>query len=291
MSYLEYNVKTVPAGLQKIAALNWPIVLLLTAIAGAGFVMLYSVADGQLSLWAEPQMKRFFLGLCAMIVVAIVPSWFWRNMSFLAYFAAMLLLLWVMFDGVVVNGARRWIELGPMRLQPSEVMKIALVMLLAAYYDWLPLEKTSHPYWVAIPVFVILLPVAFVTQQPDLGTSLLLIIAGATVMFMAGVHWAYFGFVALFGGGLIYAAFASKGTDWQILRDYQYDRIAIFLDPSLDPLGDGYHISQGLTAFGSGGWTGRGFMQGTQTQLGFLPEKQTDFIFNTLAEEFGFLGA
>ncbi len=291
MSYLEYNIKTIPAGLQKIAALNWAIILLLTAIAGAGFVMLYSVSNGQLDLWAEPQMKRFFLGLTGMIVLAMVPIWFWRNLSFVAYLVAMLLLAWVMVDGVLVNGARRWIDLGPLRLQPSEVMKIALVMFLAAYYDWLPLEKTSHPVWVMIPVAIILLPVALVSEQPDLGTSLLLIIGGGAMMFLAGVHWAYFATVILAGVGLIYAVFVSEGTEWQILRDYQYDRINTFLDPSLDPLDTGYHITQGLTAFGSGGWTGRGFMQGTQTQLGFLPEKHTDFIFNTLAEEFGFVGA
>ncbi|MEM9845721.1 MAG: rod shape-determining protein RodA, partial [Pseudomonadota bacterium] len=187
--------------------------------------------------------------------------------------------------------AQRWIDLGFMRLQPSELMKITLVMLLAAYYDWLPLKKTSHPFWVLLPVILILLPVALVIKQPDLGTSLLLICGGGLVMFLAGVHWAYFATVIASGVGVIFAVFRSRGTDWQLLADYQYRRIDTFLDPSKDPLGAGYHITQSKIALGSGGWTGRGFMQGTQTRLNFLPEKHTDFIFTTLAEEFGFIGA
>jgi len=188
-------------------------------------------------------------------------------------------------------GAQRWIDLGFMRLQPSELTKITLVMFLAAYYDWLPLDRKSHPFWVMVPVIVILVPVALVLQQPDLGTALLLLIGGGAVMFLAGVHWAYFATVVSAGIGLIVAVFQSRGTAWQLLQDYQYRRIDTFLDPTNDPLGAGYNITQAKIALGSGGWTGRGFMQGTQSQLNFLPEKHTDFIFTTLAEEFGFVGA
>ncbi len=291
MSYLEYTVKSTPSGFRKFLFLNWPLAILLISVASIGFLMLYSVAGGSFSPWAEPQMKRFAMGFGLMMLVAMVPIWFWRNMAGVAYGASLLLLLFVEFFGAVGMGAQRWIDLGFMRLQPSEVMKITMVMLLASYYDWLPMKKTSHPVWVAIPVFLIMLPTALVLKQPDLGTSLLLVIAGGTMMFLAGVHWGYFAAVITAGAGLIAAVFQSRGTEWQLLKNYQYRRIDTFLDPSSDPLGAGYHITQSKIALGSGGWTGRGYMQGTQSRLNFLPEKHTDFIFTTLAEEFGFVGA
>jgi len=290
MTYLEHNVKTVPTGWRKILHLNWPLVLLLTAVASVGFLMLYSVAGGSFSPWAEPQMKRFVLGLGAMMFVALVPIWFWRNMAVLAYLGALGLLIMVEFFGAVGMGAQRWIDLGFMRLQPSEVMKIALVMLLAAYYDWLPLNKTSRPLWVLLPVVLILAPTLLVLTQPDLGTALLLMIAGGVMMFLAGVHLAYFATVIGAGVGAVWLVFYTRGMAQQLLKDYQYKRIDTFLDPSSDPLGAGYNITQAKIAMGSGGWTGKGFMQGTQSRLNFLPEKHTDFIFNTLAEEFGFVG-
>ncbi|MFP7569890.1 rod shape-determining protein RodA [Marivita sp. S2033] len=290
MSYLEYTVKTVPAGWRKMLFINWPLVALLAAIAGVGFLMLYSVAGGSMTPWAEPQIKRFALGVALMFIVAMVPIWFWRNMSVMAYLIALGLLVAVEFFGSVGMGAQRWIDLGFMRLQPSELMKVAMVMVLAAYYDWLPMRKTSHPFWVLLPIFIILLPTFMVLTQPDLGTAILLVAGGGLMMFLAGVHWAYFATVIAAGTGGIYAIFLSRGTDWQLLKEYQFRRIDTFLDPSSDPLGAGYHITQAKIAMGSGGWTGRGFMQGTQSRLNFLPEKHTDFIFNTLAEEFGFIG-
>ncbi|MGX0975974.1 rod shape determining protein RodA [Roseovarius sp. MBR-51] len=290
MSYLEHSIKTAPSGARKILYLNWPLILLLCAVAGIGFLMLYSVAGGNLSVWAEPQMKRFALGLAVMLVVAMVPIWFWRNMSLMAYVISVALLIAVALVGVEGKGAQRWIELGFMRLQPSELVKITLVMLLAAYYDWLPMSRVSRPLWVLIPVTLILTPVALVLRQPDLGTSILLLAAGGVMMFVAGVHWAYFATVILAVVALIFAVFESRGTDWQLLENYQYRRIDTFLNPDNDPLGAGYHITQSKIALGSGGWTGRGFMQGTQSRLNFLPEKHTDFIFVTLAEEFGFIG-
>ncbi|MGR3761847.1 rod shape-determining protein RodA [Roseobacteraceae bacterium NS-SX3] len=290
MSYLEYNAKSVPSGLRKILYLNWPLLLLLATASSAGFLMLYSVAGGSFTPWVEPQVKRFLLGMGVMLAVAMVPVWFWRNMSAVAYLGSILLLVAVELFGTVGMGAQRWIDIGFMRLQPSELMKITLVMLLAAYYDWLPPEKTSRPLWVLVPVAMILFPTFLVLKQPDLGTSILLMAAGGGVMFLAGVHWAYFAAVIAAGAGLITAVFESRGTPWQLLKDYQYRRIDTFLDPSQDPLGAGYHITQSKIALGSGGWSGRGFMQGTQSRLNFLPEKHTDFIFTTLAEEFGFIG-
>ncbi len=290
MSYLEYSVKSVPSGPRKILFLNWPLAILLASVAGVGFLMLYSVAGGSYSPWAEPQMKRFGVGLVLMIAVGLVPIWFWRSIASVAYGVSVMLLIGVELFGSVGMGAQRWIDLGFMRLQPSELMKVTLVMFLAAYYDWLPAKKTSRPLWVLLPVLFIVLPTALVLRQPDLGTSILLLTAGGGLMFLAGVHWSYFAAVLTVGIGLVTTVFQSRGTDWQMLKDYQYRRIDTFLDPSSDPLGAGYHITQSKIALGSGGWTGRGFMQGTQSRLNFLPEKHTDFIFTTLAEEFGFVG-
>ncbi|WP_179380142.1 rod shape-determining protein RodA [Jannaschia marina] len=289
MSYLEYNVARVPSGAGKILALNWGLILLVTAVASIGFLVLYSVAGGDWR-WAEPQMQRFVMGLGIMLVVAMIPIWFWRNISAVMYGGTLLLLLAVEFVGATGGGAQRWIDLGFMRLQPSELMKVTLVLMLAAYYDWLPADRVSRPVWVIIPVLLICIPTALVLKQPDLGTSILLLTGGGAVMFLAGVHWAYFATVIAAGAGLVTAVLQSRGTTWQLLKDYQYRRIDTFLDPDTDPLGAGYHITQSKIALGSGGWTGKGFMQGTQARLNFLPEKHTDFIFTTLAEEFGLIG-
>ena len=290
MSYLEYRVKAVPTGFSKIFFMNWGLVLLLVAAASIGFLMLYSVAGGQWDPWASAQIKRFVLGLALMFVVAMIPIWFWRNVSVVAYIGSLILLIIVAYFGSVGMGAQRWIDLGFMRLQPSEVCKITLVMVLAAYYDWLPAERVSNLIWVIFPIILILIPMGMVVTQPDLGTSLLLLFGGGAIMFLAGVHWAYFASVIAMGAGGIVAIFQSRGKTWQLLNDYQYRRIDTFLDPASDPLGAGYHITQSKIALGSGGWAGRGLMQGTQTRLNFLPEKHTDFIFTTLAEELGFIG-
>ena len=290
MSYLEYRVKTVPTGWRKVLFINWGLIVLIIGAAFSGFVMLISVAGGSLEPWASAQIQRFSIGLLAMFIIAMTPIWIWRNVSVPIYIVALLLLLLVEFLGRTGMGAQRWINLGFINLQPSEVAKVALVMLMAAYYDWLPTDKVSKPLWVLVPVIFISLPVLLVLQQPDLGTSILLLISGVIVMFLAGVHWVYFGTVIALSSGVVVALFKSRGTDWQLLQDYQFLRIDTFLDPDKDPLGAGYHITQSKIALGSGGWTGRGFMEGTQSRLNFLPEKHTDFIFTTIAEEFGFIG-
>ena len=289
MSYLEYRVTTVPSGFAKILHMNWAIVFLVTAIAVVSCVMLYSVG-GSFSKWADPQLKRFGVTFLMMFIMAMIPIWFWRNMSFLAYGVALLLIILVSLMGSMGMGAQRWIDLGFMKLQPSELAKLGIVMALAAYYDMLPAQKVSRPVWVALPLLLIALPVGLVLKQPDLGTAILIMLSGGTVMFLAGVHWAYFASVLATGTGTVLAVFKSRDTPWQLLKDYQYKRIDTFLDPSSDPLGAGYHITQSKIALGSGGVSGRGLTQGTQSQLNFLPEKHTDFIFTTLAEELGFVG-
>lgn len=291
MSFLEYRLKSVPAGLGKVFYINWALILVLTAIAAIGWLMLYSIAGGDIAVWAGPQMKRYGLGLVLLLFVAFVPIWFWRSTAGMAYAVSIILLLIVEFFGTVGMGAQRWIDLGFFRLQPSELMKVTLVMMLAAYYDWLDDKRISRPLWVLIPVVLIVAPTILVVLQPNLGTSLMLIIAGAAVMFAAGVSLWYFSAVIGLIGGAVAGVFMTRGTAWQFLHDYQYKRIDTFLDPSADPLGAGYNIIQAKIALGSGGWAGKGFMQGTQSRLNFLPEKHTDFIFTTLGEEFGFIGA
>jgi rod shape determining protein RodA len=287
---VNHNLQTVPTGLSKVLYFNWPLALLITAVASTGFLMLYSVSGGDIERWAEPQIIRFCLGAGVMVFMAFVPISFWREISIIAYLVGIALLLAVPYIGETRGGAQRWIDLGFMTLQPSELMKIGVVMALAFYYDWLDERRISHPLWVIIPIAVTLLPAFLVLGQPDLGTALLIIMGGAIVMFIAGVHWAYFLAAVLSVTLLVTGVFASKGTEYQLLKDYQYKRIETFIDPSSDPLGSGYHITQSKIALGSGGMTGRGFMQGTQQRLNFLPEKHTDFIFTTLGEEFGFVG-
>lgn len=290
MSYLEYSVRKIPTGFNRLAYINLPIIILLIAIASIGFLMLFSVAGGSIEPWAKVQMIRFSIGFFLMLLIAFIPIWFWRNISGLAYFISIILLLAVEFFGVSGMGSVRWIDLGFMRLQPSEVTKLTVVMFLASYYDWLPRNKVSNIFWVILPLLIIILPVLMVLRQPDLGTALLILVGGLTVMFIAGVSWIYFLISGLGVFTFVFSIFHFRGTEFQILKDYQYRRIDTFLDPANDPLGAGYHITQSKIALGSGGFSGRGFMQGTQSRLNFLPEKHTDFIFTTLAEEFGFIG-
>ncbi|MEM7743761.1 MAG: rod shape-determining protein RodA [Pseudomonadota bacterium] len=276
---------------RKILRMNWALVLLVMAIAGAGFLMLYSVSGGSMEPYAGRQMVRFGIGMAVMLIVALIDIRFWQWFSPIAYLGALGLLVAVEFIGSTGGGAQRWLELGPLRIQPSELMKVALVLALARYYTILDRNRVSNPFWMLPPLILIAIPVALVLKQPDLGTALLLAMGGALVMFLAGVSWWYWGTAILLGISVIFAVLESKGTDWQMLEDYQYKRIEILLDPEQDPLGAGYHITQSKIALGSGGISGRGYMQGTQSRLNFLPEKHTDFIFTSLAEEFGFAGS
>ncbi|MEO0341955.1 MAG: rod shape-determining protein RodA [Pseudomonadota bacterium] len=290
MAFLNPEIYTPPRGLQKFLYFHWGLAILLTAAAATGFLMLFSVAGGSMQPWVTPQMIRYGVGFIAMILIAMFPIRFWLIMSIPAYLVCLGLLLLVEFIGVTGMGAKRWIDLGFMRLQPSELAKIGVVMVLAAYYHWIPQDRVSHPLYILPPVILIAIPMGLTVIQPDLGTSVLIGFSGSIVMFLAGVSWWYWGTALAAGIGGIFAVMQSRGSEWQILKDYQYRRIETFLDPSKDPLDAGYHITQSQIALGSGGWTGRGFMQGTQSRLNFLPEKHTDFIFTTLAEEFGVVG-
>ena len=290
MSFISEKYQGIPTGFRKILVFPWPIALLLASVSFIGFLMLFSVSGGNFNKWAEPQIIRFCIGFIAMIVISFTPISIWRSMSIPTYLISLILLLYVEYFGITGKGAQRWIDLGFIRLQPSEFMKIALVMVIALYYDWLGEDKVSKLRWLLPPILLTALPMILVLNQPDLGTAILLASGAAVVMLLAGVSLWYFMAGISSIAGLVYAVIISRGTEFQILKNYQYQRIETFLDPSSDPLGTGYHITQSKIALGSGGYSGRGFMQGTQSQLNFLPEKHTDFIFTTFAEEFGFLG-
>jgi rod shape determining protein RodA len=267
----------------KVLGINWGLLLLLTCIACLGFAMLYSAANGHWQPWAAKQVARFAVAVVIMIMVATVDLRFWLRSAYLFYAAAVVLLVAVELRGAVGMGAQRWIDLGIIQLQPSELMKIALVLALARYFSMLTVEEIGKPWRLIVPALFILLPAALVMKQPDLGTAMMLVLSGGAIFFLAGVRWWKFVLVLVAGGGA--APFA-----WHFLRDYQKNRILNFLNPENDPLGAGYHSLQSKIAIGSGGLFGKGFMMGSQSHLSFLPERQTDMIYTMLAEEFGLVG-
>ena len=268
---------------QKLWQIHWFFVLILAVIASIGFAMLYSAAGGNIEPWAKQHAIRFIIGVLLMIGVAIVDIRFWLRYAYLFYLVIFILLIAVDVFGSMGMGARRWISFGYFTLQPSELMKIAIVVSLARYFHGGAIEDISRPMFLIIPILIVALPAGFVFKQPDLGTSLILIATAIGVFFVAGVRlWKFF-----LLGILILAALPFV---WQNLHEYQQDRVLTFLSPESDPLGTGYHIIQSKIAFGSGGFSGRGFLQGTQGHLNFLPEMQTDFIFTMLSEELGLIG-
>jgi rod shape determining protein RodA len=256
---------------------------LLCIVACIGFVMLYSAASGKLDPWASRQMLRFGIGLVLLVIVAVTDIRLWYRYAYVFYGAALLLLAAVEVAGFIGMGARRWIDLGVISLQPSELMKLALVLALARYFHSRTIEEIGNPLYLLLPTAMIAVPAALVLRQPDLGTATMLTLAAATIFFVAGVRIWKFIVVAIAGGACVPIA-------WQFLHDYQRQRVLTFVNPESDPLGSGYHIIQSKIALGSGGMFGKGFLEGTQAHLSFLPEKQTDFIFTMLAEEFGLVG-
>lgn len=268
---------------RKLLELNWPLVILLAAITGVGGAMLYSAAGGW-EPWSALHLTRFGFGLILMLGVAVLDIRIWMRLAYPIYWLSLALIVWVELAGETGMGAQRWIDVAGIRLQPSELMKIALVLALARYYHGLEPGQASRPLRLLPPLALVALPTVLVLRQPDLGTAILIVSGAAGILFLAGVSWKYF--AAAFGGLL-----GALPIAWRFLHDYQKDRILTFLDPERDPLGAGYHILQSKIAFGSGGVSGKGFMAGTQSHLDFLPEMQTDFIYTMLAEEFGMLGA
>ncbi len=268
---------------EKLWQISWSLVLWITCIFAFGFAMLYSAANGKFMPWAEPQLGRFIIGMAMLIGVALIDIRSLMRYAYIFYAIVMILLIGVEARGLIGGGAQRWIDLGFINLQPSELMKPAIVLALARYFHGLGLDEIASPVSLLIPLGLIFVPVGLIAVQPDLGTALVIIMVSAGLLFMAGVRlWK---FMVVGGAGL-----AMIPVAWALLHDYQRDRIRTFLDPERDPLGAGYHILQSKIALGSGGLFGKGFMEGTQSHLSFLPERQTDFIFTMLAEEFGMVG-
>lgn len=270
---------------KKIWQINWTFVFLITVTASVGFVMLYSAANGSIDPWASRQMVRFGVGLMLMLVVAVIDIRFWLRYAYIIFFLSIGLLVAVELMGTIGMGAQRWINLGVIRLQPSEMVKVTLILALARYFYVSRLEDLSRVSYVLAPLVLIAVPVFLVIRQPDLGTALMLLTTGVVMLYIAGTHaWMFI------AAGV--AALAAAFPVWKfVLFDYQKQRVLTYLSPETDPLGAGYHILQSKIALGSGGVFGKGFLQGTQSHLNFLPEKQTDFIYTMMAEEFGMAGA
>lgn len=268
---------------RKVLQINWGLLLLITATAAVGIAMLYSAANGSWNPWATRQIARYGVGLVILITVALVDIRFWWRYAYLIYGILLLMLVAVEVVGSVGMGAQRWINLGVTKFQPSELMKVGIVLALARYFHGLSAEASRRIPYLILPILMIGAPSALVLKQPDLGTALFLIMTGGAVFFVAGVRLWKFGLVFAAAGAAVPIA-------WSMLRPYQQKRIFTFLDPETDPLGAGYNILQSKIALGSGGVFGKGFMQGSQSHLNFLPEKQTDFIFTMLAEELGMFG-
>ncbi|QQS11646.1 MAG: rod shape-determining protein RodA [Rhodospirillales bacterium] len=270
--------------LDKIRRIDLRLVLILAGLAGVGYAALYSAGGMKPDPWAAKHAMRFAAAAGLMLVVALVDIRVWMRLAYPAYALAVLLLIAVDLKGKGAMGAQRWLDLGFFQLQPSELMKVALILALARYFHSLSKEQVGRVVYVVPAVLAIIVPVGLVMVQPDLGTALMLMGTGGAVMFVAGVKlWKFLLAIAL--------AAASLPVAWKLMHEYQRNRVRIFLDPDLDPLGAGYHILQSKIAIGSGGVLGKGFGLGTQSALNFLPEKQTDFIFTMWAEETGLRGA
>ena len=257
---------------------------MITLTSCIGFAMLYSAAGGNMDPWASRQMTRFAMGFVIMLSVALVDIRIWLRYAYFIYIGGLAMLIGVEVAGTIGMGAQRWINLGVITVQPSEVMKIAMVLALARYFHSTRTEDVYNPFRLVVPLLLVAMPAALVLRQPDLGPALMLVLGSGAIFFAAGVKMWKFGVV-------LALAIAALPVGWQFLRAYQRQRVLTFLNPEQDPLGSGYHIIQSKIALGSGGVFGKGFMQGTQSHLSFLPEMQTDFIFTMLAEELGMVGA
>ncbi len=267
----------------KLWQINWLYVLLLCDLAAVGYVALYSAAGGAAEPYATRHVLRFAAGLVLMIGIAMVDIRFLARLAWPSYFVALGLLVVVARYGHIGKGAQRWIEFGGLQIQPSELMKIALVLALASWFHRASWERIGNPLFLLPPLLAVLVPVGLIVKEPNLGTAVITAALGASLFFAAGVRWWKFVLV------LLPIPFAAR-IAYSHLHDYQRARIDTFLNPATDPLGAGYNIIQSKIALGSGGMWGQGYLQGTQGHLDFLPEKQTDFIFTMIGEEFGFVG-
>jgi len=284
MSAVALGTPSAPSFGERIWSINWGLVLVLTAIAAIGTVALYSAAGGRFDPWAARHAIRYGAALAVLLTTALMPPKVWLWLAWPIYVISLLLLVAVDIAGKTGMGAQRWLVVGPMQIQPSEITKVAVILVLARYYHGLTREQAARFLYTLPPLAVILVPVGLVMVQPDLGTAMMVLLGGAALLFVAGVR------VWMFLAAAV-AAIGCLPLAWSFMHDYQRKRVLTFLDPDRDPLGAGYHITQSKIAIGSGGLFGKGWLQGTQSSLNFLPEKQTDFIFTTFVEEWGMVGA
>jgi len=268
----------------KLYELNWLLPALVLAVGFLGVVMIYSATGGVWDRGASNHLTRLFAGLCFMLVIALTNIRVWMGLAYPAFLVALALLVGVEFFGISVNGSQRWLDLGITRMQPSEFMKMAMVLAMARFYHDLPPWRVSKPVGILFAVGIMALPVLLILKQPDLGTSLLLVATGVTMIFLAGINWR-----VIMSASLAAAVFIPLFFVYG-LKEYQRARIMTFLDPERDPTGASYHIIQSKIALGSGGVSGKGFLQGTQASLNYVPENRTDFVFTVIGEEFGLIG-
>lgn len=268
----------------KIFSVNKNLLLFLFIIFVVGIISLYSAATGNFSPWASKQIWNFCIFFPMMLLVALVNINIWYKFAYVIYAASLGLVLFIEIYGHTAMGATRWIKLFGFNIQSSEIMKLSLIIGLARYFFNKDLEQIQQNKYLIVPLIMILVPTALVLRQPDLGTAFILLVIGAGIMFTAGVQWQKF--AICFAIAVVAFPFA-----WRYgLHDYQKKRLEVFINPEKDPLGSGYNIMQSKIAIGSGGFFGKGYLKGTQSQLAFLPEKQTDFIFTMITEEIGFIG-
>ena len=268
--------------LTKFLKINWVIVLCVVFLGFIGVAALYSAAGGNWNPWAKSHLIRLIIGVVLMFVIAFIHPKFFYKLTLISFLLGLLSLVFVKFFGV--GSVQRWISIGGLNIQPSELMKLALILMLAKYFDQLSKINFDRLFSYVIPILYIIIPGLIVISQPDLGTGLTLIILGFAILFYVGVSLK---FVFIF----LLTFISSVPIIWQQLYDYQKNRILVFLNPEMDSLGSGYQIIQSKIAIGSGGVFGKGYLLGSQSRLNYLPEKHTDFIFTLISEELGFFGA
>ena len=267
----------------KLKNINWFFVSLICFLSFIGLVMIYSATIGDESRIFLSHIYKIVFGLMLMFLISLLDIEFWKRNAYLFYFLGLILLIWVSFYGYLGKGARRWINVFGFNFQPSEIMKIFIIISLTKFFDEKKIQEPRDYLFLILPIILVLIPFSLILSQPDLGTAMLILFVSIIIFFISGINWKFFAFFGILG--LMVAPYL-----WGALKEYQKQRILTLFNPENDPLGSGYHIIQSQIAVGSGGFFGKGWLKGTQSHLDFLPEKHTDFIFSMLGEEFGFFG-
>ena len=278
--YSQNNIYS--SALAKLQSINYPLLGLIITLFFVGLAALYSISNGDFNSWPLKHSQRFILGLIIFFILVFFDLRLIFGYAYVIFFLSIISLAIIPFFGIESNGATRWISIAGISLQPSEFVKYTLILALAKYFHSIN-NDSSFIKTLIIPLIITIVPVLLVITQPDLGTALIILIGGVSLFWISGLNYKYF----IFG---VFSILCSLPVLWQYLKDYQKERVLTFFNPERDPLGNGYHIMQSKIALGSGGIFGKGYMEGTQSHLNFLPEMQTDFIFTMLGEEFGFIG-